>query len=202
MTSSVGLRDRKKAATRSALSEAAMKLTRTHGLESVTAEAIASEAGVSTRTFHNYFNSKEDAVLYQMEEQARAWVELLKTRPADEPIWDSLQQLAISVVSDTTTDLDEMCAIAEVVEQSPALTAKKLQLHSSISRIFGEALAERTGTDVDSDLYPNLLQIAVGGAVKTAIELSISGNAAGRTPEQLVAEAFDQLRRGLPDPRL
>jgi AcrR family transcriptional regulator len=200
MTSSTGLRDRKKAATRAALSAAAVRLSRVHGLDAVTAEAIAAEADVSTRTFHNYFASKEDAILYQAEASVQEWVDALRACPEGEPIWDSLERLAVEYVSDTTRDIEEMCALPRLIEESPALMVKTMQMHNNVSRIFGEALAERTGTDIDVDLYPNLLQVAIGGAVKTVLELSISGNAQGRTPAQLMTEALAIIRRGLPQP--
>ncbi|KAA0024552.1 TetR family transcriptional regulator [Antrihabitans cavernicola] len=198
MITESGLRDRKKAATRAALSEAAVRLSAQRGFESVTAEAIASEAGVSTRTFHNYFASKEDAVLSQVESSVQEWVELLRARPEGEPIWDSLQHLAMGIVSDPERSLEEMRAVSQLIEESPALMAKKLQMHDNVNRTFGEAIAARTGTDIDIDLFPNLLMVAVGGAVKTVLELALSGNVAGRTPQELMTEAFDQLRSGLP----
>ncbi len=56
-------RERKKQATRQALHEAAFVLVEEHGLAVVTVEAIADRADVATRTFFNYFSSKEEAVL-------------------------------------------------------------------------------------------------------------------------------------------
>ncbi|MFC5099367.1 TetR/AcrR family transcriptional regulator [Kibdelosporangium philippinense] len=58
----MGLRERKKLATRQALHEAALKLMRAAGPDAVTVEEICREAGVSPRTFFNYFETKEDAV--------------------------------------------------------------------------------------------------------------------------------------------
>ena len=47
----MGLRERKKRATRRALRDAAVHLVLEHGLENVTVEEIAVAAEVSTRTF-------------------------------------------------------------------------------------------------------------------------------------------------------
>ncbi len=58
-----GLRERKKRARREALVDAAHRLVGQHGLDHVTVEMISTEAGVSVRTFFNYFDSKDDAVL-------------------------------------------------------------------------------------------------------------------------------------------
>ncbi|MCR6493652.1 TetR/AcrR family transcriptional regulator [Cellulomonas sp. P24] len=58
-----GLRARKKLARREALIDAAHELVERDGLDGATVEAICDRAGVSTRTFFNYFESKDDAVL-------------------------------------------------------------------------------------------------------------------------------------------
>lgn len=195
-----GLRNQKKAATRTALSEAAMRLAKLSGLDALTAEAIASEAGVSTRTFHNYFSSKEDAVLHHLEAGAAELAARLRERPLDEPIWDSLEAIVRSVLDDPVCDLETMAAEMALIESSPALLTRKLQLESRLSRILGEAIAERTGTDVDTDLYPNLLQMTTAAACKSAIELWIHGDTDHDSPSGIVHEAFQMLRAGIPQP--
>jgi AcrR family transcriptional regulator len=57
------LRERKKAETWQAIHEAAAGLALDEDTRHVTVEAIASEAGISQRTFFNYFATKEDAIL-------------------------------------------------------------------------------------------------------------------------------------------
>ncbi|TQF74128.1 TetR family transcriptional regulator [Rhodococcus spelaei] len=200
MTTQLPLRDRKKAATRRALSDAAVRLAKTLGVDAVTADAIAAEAGVSTRTFHNYFPSKEEAILYRFETDVGEWVAQLSARPADEAIWDSLERLVVGIVTDPARDVAETFAVMALIEDSPALMARKLEVHGRVSRILGEAIADRTGTDVDNDLYPNLLQMASGAACKAAIDLWMQGNTGYDTPAPLVTEAFAQLRAGLPPP--
>ncbi|MEO3860014.1 helix-turn-helix domain-containing protein [Acrocarpospora sp. B8E8] len=61
--SSPGLRERHRLRTIKELNRAAVELVMEHGLTAVTVEAIADRAGVSRRTFFNYFATKEDAVL-------------------------------------------------------------------------------------------------------------------------------------------
>lgn len=200
MTHPTGLRDQKKAATRDALGVAAVRLGKKHGFDAVTADAIAHEAGVSTRTFHNYFSNKEEAVLHHIEAAALEWFELLRARPAAEPTWDSLQQVALDLVADPGRDLEDTFAAAKLIEANPALMARKLDMHHSLTRKLGEAIAERTGTNIDTDLYPNLLQMAVGAAVTAALDIWIRDPTGAATPRSLIEDAFGQLRAGLPEP--
>jgi AcrR family transcriptional regulator len=61
--SGIGLRERKRAQTSEALHIAAAELVLEHGLDATTIDAISDRADVSSRTFFNYYPSKEDAVL-------------------------------------------------------------------------------------------------------------------------------------------
>ena len=71
MVTTLGLRERKKLDTRRALSDAALQLMFERGIDSVTREAIADLAGVSLRTFSNYFTGKYEAVAYRQAERVR-----------------------------------------------------------------------------------------------------------------------------------
>jgi AcrR family transcriptional regulator len=58
-----GLRDRKRALTRARIEAAAIDLVLRDGPEAVTVDAISDRADISQRTFFNYFESKEAAIL-------------------------------------------------------------------------------------------------------------------------------------------
>ena len=75
------LRERKKADTRSRLAVAAVELLVSEGAEGATVSAIAGRAGVSTRTFHNYFPHREDALVHFLREQVNEWVEQVEQAP-------------------------------------------------------------------------------------------------------------------------
>src|SRR3954454_18326665 len=88
-TAEPGLRERKKAATRQSLHDAAVRLATEHGLDRITVEAIADEAGVSRRTFSNYFGSKEEALMYGDFQRIHSLIEKVRARPANETPWQA-----------------------------------------------------------------------------------------------------------------
>src|SRR5215469_7353234 len=59
-----GLRERKKAKTRAALQQHALRLFQQQGYDATTVEQIAEAAEISPSTFFRYFPTKEDVVLY------------------------------------------------------------------------------------------------------------------------------------------
>jgi AcrR family transcriptional regulator len=81
--SDLGRRERKKAATRRALSEAAMRLFLERGFDEVTVREIAEVADVSTTTLMNYFPTKEALVFDLDEELERSLVAAVAERPPD-----------------------------------------------------------------------------------------------------------------------
>ena len=117
-----GLRERKKVERRLALVDAAHSLVEEHGFENVTVEDIAAAAGVSPRTFFNYFDTKDDAIVPFL-----AW-------PAEDP---RVTEFAAGGPSgDLVTDLDGLltCAIdvwrehADRIATSARLAARHPQL--------------------------------------------------------------------------
>src|ERR1700754_2818573 len=101
-----GLRERKKLDTRRALSDAALKLSFERGLDSVTREAIAELAGVSLRTFNNYFTGKYEALAYRQGERLRRSIAVLRERPSDEPLWTSITEAVLAPLEEDFRDAD------------------------------------------------------------------------------------------------
>ena len=58
-----GLRESKKQSTRASLADAAATILLTSGFEALTVAHVSKLAGVSTRTFHNYFSGLDEAIL-------------------------------------------------------------------------------------------------------------------------------------------
>src|SRR2546429_8613576 len=82
-----GLRERKKQATRKALRDAALRLALEHGADNVRVDDIAEAAGVSPRTYNNYFSSREQAIVAAITAERDLRVATaLRARPAGEPL--------------------------------------------------------------------------------------------------------------------
>jgi len=194
-----GLRERKKAATRRALTQAAMRLAMERGVDHVTADAIAAAADVSPRTFHNYFSSKEEAIVSTFHDQAAAVTETLRHRPAEEPIWDSLEQAITGMLASSEATPAEMIAQLQLIKSSPALVQHQLTTHAELESRFAQVIADRTGTDVHGDLYPHLLAAAAGAAMHVATSIWLDGKT-NRPLQDLIAEAFALMRAGVPAP--
>ena len=77
-------------ATRAALGQAAWKLIIERGYAHARVEDIAAAAGVSARTFSNYFSGKEEALLSVGEDRGARMVSALRGRPDGENLWRAL----------------------------------------------------------------------------------------------------------------
>lgn len=120
-----GLRETKKAATRHALSRAAAEIALAEGPEGLTIASIATRAGVSTRTFHNYFASREDALLEFISDRIRDLVEQLDEVPGELGLIEAVEHLVVEHLRAGEVKLDSFGAlfrlteIVEVIAPSP-----------------------------------------------------------------------------------
>lgn len=199
--SEIGLRERKKFATKEALGRAALDLAIERGLDVVTAELIAEAAGVSTRTFHNYFSCKEDAVLFELDKSVQHLVEAFANRGSDEPVLDSLQAIQVDFV-ESAAGFERMIAVTRLMAGHTTLIARHVAQYDPTSQAMLAEIGKRTGTDPATDLYPRLVYHAAGAIAQAVIERHIT---AADTPSRraladAVREGYAQLRRGLPQP--
>lgn len=201
-----GLRERKKAATRAALSWAAIRLTVERGFDSVLVEDIAQAVGVSPRTFNNYFSSKAEAIAARHLDRSRRVADALRARPADEPLWTAIIAAALAqfepgpeVEQSPPGGHAEWVSGLKVMLAEPALQGEMLRAGAIAEAELAAAVAERTGTDLERDLYPNLVAAAVGAAVNAAIRHFLHADEPAPM-ERLIPGALAQLAAGLPAP--
>ena len=201
-----GLRERKKLDTRRALSDAALKLALDGGFDAVTREAIADLAGVSLRTFNNYFTGKYEALAYRQSERLRRSIEVLRARPTDEPLWTSVAESVLAPLEDDFRDAHgEQSRLpngAELVEVRKLLM--RPEIRDAVSKeLFDEwtaVVAERTGTDPEVDMYPRLVAAVVRAVGDAATEMYVRADPPVAITE-LIRAGFEQVAAGLPEPR-
>src|SRR5262249_48822695 len=194
--STTGLRERKKAATKSALSKAALSLMLERGLDGVRGDAIAEAVGVAPRTFRNYFANKEEAVLFAMETVQNRYVETFIGRDPNEPVLDSLEAAAIAVV-EAAGYREHLAAATRLIAQDRALVAHRATSRNAASATLVDWVAERTDTDPRDDLYPRLVCRAAEAVMQSVVEMYASRPGPNEGLVRMVRQGFDQLRHGL-----
>jgi AcrR family transcriptional regulator len=189
-----GLRERKKRATRRALGEAALRLAADRGLERLTVEDISEAAGVSTRTFFNYFSGKEEAIIGDTP---------LVVAPANGPglirggesILDGLHRLVRDGAAGTASRRDEVRLRRQVMERYPALVPRMFARIAEFERSLASAVAARSGAG-PRDAYPQLMAAVASTAVRVAI-IRWSTDHGDRTLEHHLDEMFGLLKAEL-----
>jgi AcrR family transcriptional regulator len=171
------LRERKKLATRQALGMAAMRLAIERGLDNVLVEDIADAAGVSARTFNNYFASKYEAICALQQDRAIRIGEALLARPAGEPLWDSVTQAVLSAFGAALQNggqagqpSKDWIAGLRLVVTTPALVGEYLKVQGLAQYHLAAAIAERLGTSTETDMFPRIMAGAVSAAIQVAME--------------------------------
>jgi AcrR family transcriptional regulator len=188
-----GLRERKRLAARSALGSAAVRLAVERGLQNVTAEDITAAAGVSLRTFGNYFASKYEATCALATDRARRIGAELLARPAYEPLWEAITHAVLAHYEDADRAPGaEWLAGLRLVMTGPAIRGEYLKVAAEMQQALAEAIAARTGIDLKQDMYPQVL----AGAITAAAQVAVGRWAAADPPvplRPLLRGALDQL---------
>lgn len=198
-----GLRERKKQETRIALSWAAVRLTVERGFENVRVEDIAAEAGVSLRTFRNYFSNKAEAIAARHVDRVTRISAELRARPAEEPLWEAIRnafeaQFALGAAGRGGLDKpdEQWLAGVRVMMTEPALQGEAAKANAAVSEELAAAIAERTNTE---GMYPRLVATVVGAATAFAMGEWLRGDPP-RPMHDLLSEVIDQVAAGLPEP--
>jgi AcrR family transcriptional regulator len=188
-----GLRERKKLATRQALSQAALRLAVERGLDNLLIEDIAAEVDVSPRTFNNYFRSKFEAICALGVDRAEQLGTALRARPVSEPLWEAITEAVLEHydVADNLPDREWIAAV-RLVMTAPVLQGEHLKMNATMQRVLADAIAERAGIDGERDMLPMIIAGAVTAASQVAVERWFT--AASSTPLQpLLRQALNQL---------
>jgi len=173
------LREKKKQATQKALREAALRLALERGPENVRVDDIAEAAGVSPRTYNNYFSSREQAIVAAVTAQREARVaQALAAQPPARRLADAVAEAIVHIY--TGPGGDQPAALA-LIAAGPSLRQAFLETTAGLEGPLASAMAERL-----SDPGPHsarVLAAAVAAAVRVALErwLRPAGSSAALT---------------------
>ncbi len=161
-----GLRERKKAKTRAAIREHALRLFREQGYEATTVEQIAEAAEVSHTTFFRYFPTKEDVVL--QDDMELLWIDALRAQPPGIPPIEALRaSLRDAFASLSADDLTKIRETANLALSVPAVRARMFDELARTIQVMATAIAERAGRNPDDFETRTLAGAALGVALSS-----------------------------------
>jgi AcrR family transcriptional regulator len=144
----VGLRERKKARTKAAIREHAMRLFQQQGYQATTVEQVAEAAEVSPSTFFRYFPTKEDVVL--TDDYDPLILAAFRAQPAELSPVAALRAAMRAVFAGLPPEQVELERERQALIQSvPELRAAMLDGLRATIQLIAEAMAERVGRRPD-----------------------------------------------------
>ncbi|MBM6620422.1 TetR family transcriptional regulator [Micrococcaceae bacterium RIT802] len=193
-------REINKTATRQAIIDASLALLRTEGLEAVTADRVAEAAGVSRRTFFNYFSTLESALNGPTEAFVEHVLQIFETQPRELPIMAA----AVNALNGLA-DRSLLAPVAELVaaaHASPQLDRLQLEAWNDCAARLVDAITGRLpGADpLTVSVFANSLIGAGRAAFEYWIQTAdgdLSDASLTRLQDHLTT-ALAQLRDGFP----
>ncbi|GLK15554.1 TetR family transcriptional regulator [Herbiconiux flava] len=145
----LGLRERKRRATRRSIQVAALRLIAESGLDQVTVDDISREAGVSPRTFFNYFPSKEasltgDLPILLSDEVAARFED---AGPSGDPLRDLVDIMAEQAAGDGTLDPELHQLRRSVIHEYPQISAMRMDRIRSFELEIADSVTRRLRAD-------------------------------------------------------
>ncbi|HVU78298.1 MAG TPA: TetR/AcrR family transcriptional regulator [Gaiellaceae bacterium] len=194
----MGLRETKKQAMREQIADAAMRLFVTRGFDHVTVAEIAQAVGVSEKTVFNYYPTKEDLFFDEAPERLRQLADALRDRPDGETIVGAVRRLQLSQVDRLTQP--GFAPFARVIEESPALQMKEVDLMARFAQILAAELQDQGVRERDARVAAGLIMSVHRQFFRAARLLALDGNhgpAAARRLKADMARAYEILEHGV-----
>ena len=192
--STPGLRERKKARTRWAIQEHALRLFAEQGYEQTTIDQIAAAADISPSTFFRYFKTKEDVVF--ADEYDPLIAALITAAPAALSPLEAIRHAVVGQLGDVTDeDQAVIRARTRLIMSVPSLRARTYENLNGQIAVFTEPIAARMGREPDDPAV-----LAFCGGVIGALLPAIYGWAEQEGKEKLsvaIIQALDALAEGV-----
>jgi AcrR family transcriptional regulator len=209
-----GLRERKKAQTRRAISDVATRLFMERGFDAVTVAEVAEAAGVSIKTVFNYFGSKEELFLDREAEIRTAVVATVAGLPPDERVTDALGRLFGDDRSpggepwEALRDPERLAMLRRFMETwhaSEGLRARVLLSGEALADALAQAIGRLRGRDpedVELRAFVAMLMAAMGLRHRAMVESVLGGRSAAEIEARVreaAVTAFAAVARAFPE---
>ncbi|KQR02251.1 TetR family transcriptional regulator [Arthrobacter sp. Leaf141] len=179
-----GLRERKRAATRQAITNAARTLTAERGLNGYTVEEVCEAAGISRRTFFNYFPAKEDAIIGHVDDDVpedilAEFIAGGAASPAGEispTLFQDLIRFSLRLSEKMTASEEETRQLIAVVHKEPQLILRIIGVTDRREKQFARDLARREGVGEDHPVVQMAVVLLGTIARKSSMAYFSDGN--------------------------
>ncbi|MFE4836053.1 TetR/AcrR family transcriptional regulator [Arthrobacter sp. NPDC056691] len=182
----VSRRELNKAATRQAITGSTLALLRQNGPGNFTVEDIAEAAGISRRTFFNYFSSTEAAIASVTNGFLDSALEQFRRRPADEPILESARAALVELADPMT--VAPLAELFGLTQGNPLMARSELEAWDHCTEQIVAAARERSprGPEAEPDeLYVRALAGSVVSCGKAAMDVWFRRCGPDLSPESL-----------------
>ncbi|SFB61160.1 transcriptional regulator, TetR family [Amycolatopsis marina] len=190
----IGLRERKKARTRAAIQDHALRLFIEQGYAETTVEQIAAAAEVSQSTFFRYFPTKEETVLHDRLDPVL--IESFLRQPAELSLLGAFRAAIREVFERLDPEESELeRARQQLIISIPELRAKLVDEFTTGLAMLNDAVAQRTGRRADDPAVRTWNGAVIGVVVAVFFGAQQDGD-----PDFVGAmdRALAQLEEGLP----
>ncbi|MFV0535089.1 MAG: TetR/AcrR family transcriptional regulator [Cumulibacter sp.] len=197
----LGLRERKKRAARIAIRRKALELVAERGICGVSVDDIAVAAGVSPRTFFNYYASKDEALFTPAEDRLEAADAVIARADRSLGPLGGAHDAMLDLMDERKHDLTPVRLRRRILEREPALIGSFLRVSMSTQAHWVARLHERFA-DHDPPLpegYVELVLTSTWAAAGTALSVWGAGGHAEPLLD-ILRRQLDQLSAGLAHP--
>jgi AcrR family transcriptional regulator len=171
---SPGLRERKKARTRWAIQEHALRLFAAQGYEATTVDQIAAAADISPSTFFRYFRTKEDVVV-QDEYDEQLFDAFRQASATADPI-GALRAFAVQAIAGLDgAELAKSQQRTALILAVPALRARTVDNVLSGFEEATKGFAEGSGREPDDPAVRAFVGAVLGAAVPILVHWASTG---------------------------
>ena len=195
----MGLRETKKLQTRQEIANEAMRLFATRGFDGVTVAEVAAAAGVSEKTVFNYFPTKEDLFFDEVPKREALLVAAIRDREPGESVLAALRSLQVRECARLCNP--GFATFARIIEESPALRAKELEVMARFAQVLTAAIQSELGVDErDARIAAGLLISVHRQVFRAARQQALAGKHGPPAVRRLRADlerAYDLLEHGL-----